>query len=345
MNATKQYYINSVTENNQNKFYLSSKPDLLSPDYSSSGDGGWGETWTFRVNVKDLDSGNVNVSLWINLTGSWQLLNSTTCSNCGSLTQKTFTGHKFVCGNIGSKSFKFNATDQFNYTNETSFQSFTIDKDDTISDYTSGHLSSVNREGSSKSLLVVRIRDVDNSNNYTEGVQGRIFVTKDYSAYDSGTSNTTNSSGYLNIYFDPDCNYNVGSQNWKGGVYDDTCYKNSNNTPVRNVSINGQLYVGLYEPQQYSEFNVSNLVNHTWNVSSDCYAEEGNITSVSNTLALNNSGTTSSCTSINEPSTGNYNCTWNSTSQPQGNWSINITTSKTNYNSNTSLYQDWFYLV
>jgi hypothetical protein len=203
MNSTKQYYTNSVTDNRENAFYLATKPELLSPGYSSSGDGGWGESWTFTINVKDIDSGNVNVSLWVNLTGQWQLLNSTICPNCASLTSKSFTGHKFACGNIGPRYFKFNASDQFNYTNETTTQSFSIDKDTTTSEYKFGHLANVDRRGETKTLLVVRILDTDNNTYVSSGFQGRTFVTTNYADYDLGTSNTTNSTGYLNVYFNP----------------------------------------------------------------------------------------------------------------------------------------------
>jgi hypothetical protein len=34
------------------------------------------------------------------------------------------------------------------------------------------------------------------------------------------------------------------------------------------------------------------------------------------------------CSGINEESNGNYNCTWNSTDKPEGNWTVNIIVEK-----------------
>jgi hypothetical protein len=47
---------------------------------------------------------------------------------------------------------------------------------------------------------------------------------------------------------------------------------------------------------------------------------------------------------VNDEGDGWYNCSWDSTGEPEGNWSINITTTLENYNSNISVWWNWFWL-
>ncbi|RLF33979.1 MAG: hypothetical protein DRN08_05045, partial [Thermoplasmata archaeon] len=67
------------TSNNQG-FWLETKPIINNPSVSSSGDGGWGETWTFQANITDEDYDNLRVRVLIrkcnddlcDSPGSWE---------------------------------------------------------------------------------------------------------------------------------------------------------------------------------------------------------------------------------------------------------------------------------
>ena len=68
MNATKQYYSSSLTTAKNESFWIVT----------------WGATWTYSATVTNPDTSvykfdNVNVSLWLNRTGIWELANSTLC--------------------------------------------------------------------------------------------------------------------------------------------------------------------------------------------------------------------------------------------------------------------------
>ena len=84
-----------------------------------------------------------------------------------------------------------------------------------------------------------------------------------------------------------------------------------------------------------------------FNISSDCPAEEGIISGATTrvvTLIHNQTGATSSCGTVNDEGDGWYNCTWSSTGQPEGNWSINVTTERSDYNQNETKWLNRFYL-
>jgi hypothetical protein len=113
----KDYY-DSSSKNKTQSFWITTNPEIWSPSSGKDGNiGGWGETWNFGVHVRDLERSGynferLNVSLWMNLTGNWQLVNSTICSDagCAGDTPITFV-QKFNCGNIGVHNYKFNVSD------------------------------------------------------------------------------------------------------------------------------------------------------------------------------------------------------------------------------------------
>ena len=74
INATKEYYNDSQTYVLNKSFRLVTRPEL-SNENAESGNllnkDGWGQDWTFSVDVADADGDNVTVYLWINLTGNF----------------------------------------------------------------------------------------------------------------------------------------------------------------------------------------------------------------------------------------------------------------------------------
>ena len=96
-------------------------------------------------------------------------------------------------------------------------------------------------------------------------------------------------------------------------------------------------------------YNVTSQIPIRFNLTSDCSADiatEANISGASTTLKLlSPSGTwTSTYNPNNETGQGRYNYTWNSTGQAEGNWSIQINSSKSYFLSNSTFLTDWFWL-
>ena len=123
---------------------------------------------TYSATVADADISNylfdnLNVSLWLNMSGQWQLANSTLClgtdSNCITGKSISFVQH-FACGDQGTHQYKFNVSSYWNYTNTTSSHAFSIVKDDAI--IPTGVISETNINRSTGSgRFIFSINDTD----------------------------------------------------------------------------------------------------------------------------------------------------------------------------------------
>ncbi|MCK4927127.1 MAG: hypothetical protein KAS11_01565, partial [Candidatus Aenigmarchaeota archaeon] len=348
--ASKSYYNSSDIYRKISAFRLVTVPEVSNPSITSLtavgfSDYGWGEEWTFSIDILDEDNDDVNVYLWVNLTGDWELLNSTVCNNCGGAPHTiSFEDHGFSCSDIGTRGFKFNASDDYNYTNETS-GTFNIIRDDTITYYGGmGDLSQISREGDDIEVFSVRIFDADHNvyvGSSIPNATGKIFVTTDGSSYDSGTQNQSDSSGYLYYSFNPDCNYSVGGQKWKGGSNNDSCYKDSNSS-IFDTDIIGQLKSYIADPVEGSNILVGAIVNLNVSIFDDCTVNmsEAAVTheAVSPDLVFED------ITPVTNNSIGYYNSSWDTLFHQGGNWSFRINASKTDYYSNSTIFNNWTYL-
>jgi hypothetical protein len=356
MNATKQYYNNSITEEKEDSFWIVSNPQIWGEDTNKGGDiGGWGETWDFYVTVKDPDASDfasfeaMNVSLWFNLSGQWQLANSSLCTKCFGDNIIHFL-HNFSCGNIGNKQYKFNVSDYWNYNNTTSSNGFTIDKNDvTVSSDDSIDPDSIDREGTDSGLFIFRIYDIDTSSYVTNiSTNSSIYFTHDGSGseYAIGYKVNPNSTGYVNKSLDPDCNYSAGTQKWTASVINaDSCYQQAANMSSLTYDIIGQLKNYIIQPTGGSNFAVGEIVNITSNITSDCLENISNAI-VTHEARLSPSGTWewANTTEIINEEFGKYNSSWNTSFHQGGNWSFRINASKSNYYSNSTIFTNWTYL-
>ncbi|RLG00752.1 MAG: hypothetical protein DRN49_02540, partial [Thaumarchaeota archaeon] len=345
--AQKDYY-ELVNETKVNAFHLGKPPELQLESVDRVV-GGWGETWTFTVECRDLEGDSDNVTLWMkrSSTDPWIPVETQQCQ-ATSWTTLTFT-ETFACSNItpsGENTYwKFNASDQWNFTAETDNHTITIEKDDVSIGLVSGNDEDVNREGSDIEVLKVQVYDTDRGE-YVSGAQGIFHITYDGNSWDSGTLNTTDASGYLTYYFDPNCSYSIGVQKWKAGTYNDACYKDkfSVNYTLR---IWGQLKNNIVSPYQGQIFHTTELVPIRLNVSSDCL-NEGLIANASVSIELRSPlDVWESCSPVYNESgdfAGYYNCTWDSTLKNPGYWDIRLNSSKDYYNSNSTFLENWFYL-
>ncbi len=305
---------------------------------------GWGEQFTFKVNVSNSNGYTTNVTLWkaYSASGPWYYVDSQNCTNCLQETQLTFSDHYFTCEDFvnsgGILYYKFNATDYKGSYNETNPTSFNTEKDDVSVTITAGDNSEVDRYGTSSVLLQVRIKDTDRNEYLPSGRNCSIYVDN------KNLPNQTDSNGYCSINFDPDCSYSVGPSIWLGGTNSsDVCYKPLNSTSST-VTIYGQLFNNLESPPDKSVFNNGDLVNITGDVSSDC-SDEGLITgaTVGFAVKLNSSMTWEECSPVDE-NNGWYNCTWNSTGKTGGWYDIRFNSTKTYYRPDYAYFYKRFYL-
>jgi hypothetical protein len=352
MTASKDYYNSSGEIVKQNAFRLVTVPKLTNPTAISLGGpsipGGWGENWNFTVDVQDEDNDDVNVSLWINLTGDWQYYDSQICINCdlGQSHTLNFGPFKFACENKGTRQFKFNATDVYNYKNETN-GTFQLEKDTIQVFYGQGDGSQIDREGNDNETLSVRIRDSDNGTWVGAGVSGKIYVTTSGDTTYIGFNSTTDSQGYLYHTFNPNCTFSVGTQNWIGGTFNNTCYEDRNYTGTPFTTfVKGQLKNNLTQPTYGAEIAVGTIVSVVSDVYSDCLNEEGFLNESTVTHeAISPLYEYEGITPVTDLGNGTYNSTWNTSLHMGGNWSFRIISSRgTNYYSNTTIFINWTYL-
>ncbi|MCK4496747.1 MAG: hypothetical protein KAU24_01025, partial [Candidatus Aenigmarchaeota archaeon] len=357
MNATKNFYTDNQTTHNYT-FFLATRPvlSLGSPPVSPTF-GGWGQTFTFKVRAYDEDGTNLTVYLWKRPPGAseWELLRSKPCAPCstqpGSPTELTFTIDNFTCADVNSSiQYKFNATDDYQY-NSTSEPGGTFDILRDVVSYVEyyGDGDNAIREGDGTTLLTVLVQDTYNgSNPIPGGYNGSIYVTTNGQDWGPVYTNQTNASGFLNWYFDANCTHDFGQQKWKAIIENDDCYVEQGWQFNNTLNVIGQLKNNIDIPAQGSTFNITQNITIRLNVTSDCSAE-GRINQTNVYIELRSPyGNWTDCTPILNESgsnSGYYNCTWDSTGYREGNWSIQLNSTRTYFNANQTFLQYWFQLL
>ncbi|MCK5333302.1 MAG: hypothetical protein KAJ24_02230, partial [Candidatus Aenigmarchaeota archaeon] len=353
--ADKAYYEGSETFVVENAFRLVTVPILSGPSASSDEGGnlgGWGETWDFGVNVEDADGNDVTIYFWVNLTGTWELLNTTTWNNPGYQEFVPFIDKTFTCSatpDLGTKQYMFNASDEYGYKANIS-STFTLEKDDTDAIPTSTLGESVDRNGTDTILLRVRLRDTDASQYVGSGVYGKIWVTQNYSdtsSYDEGYILQTDASGYLDYNFDINCSYTTGTHTWMGGTFNDECYAD----PIYNeddFDSKGKLSTNIELPVNGTGYNTGTPIPFRFNVTSDCQ-NEGTLNVTSTGIELQNPSLSwkacSPITSEGGANTGWYNCTWDSTFNEPGWWNVRTNATNNTYYTAQDMWDERFELI
>ncbi|MFA6049565.1 MAG: hypothetical protein WC792_06500, partial [Candidatus Micrarchaeia archaeon] len=344
VNASKAYY-NDTNSSYNYSFYLSSAPQLSSVIRTSSGTG-WGSSHNFSVTATDLDDNNVTVYLWKKVgAGAYELEGTQSCQPCSS-TQLLFEV-PMSCPDVGSNTYFFNASDERNYTANTSESVFSVQKDAVSLDIQSGAGASMGREGGETSLLALSAFDSDAGVMVVEGVNASFWVTTDGSVFGPQYITATNASGWVAYDFNATCSHSAGSQKWRGGVYNDSCYADSLSTNYT-LTVNGSLKPEVDSPANGSVYNTTSSIGFRFNVTSDCPGE-GALAGLLTSVELNSSaGSLSQCSPVqNETgaSSGYYNCTWGG-STAQGAWDLRINASNSSaWNSNSTVFGDWFNLT
>jgi hypothetical protein len=246
-------------------------------------DGGWGLQRNFSVMVKDRFGRNVTVYAWHRKgAAAYTLIDNWTCINCSTWTQANFT-YKYDCADIGSWSFKFNATNPDGSATEYG-SSYEIQKDYvsvTIVSPSGG--STVNR--STTTQFILEIYDVDNQSvpyelmtGGTDEGKGVISISKYGSneTFDKSPYLSANATGHIiremvntSDQWCKTSDYYLGQNWWKGGVSSATCYEN-NITDIIPFMLYGDLYNTLIQPDGTTNFTRGVNVTFEASVIDDC---------------------------------------------------------------------------
>ncbi|RLG87625.1 MAG: hypothetical protein DRO18_02980, partial [Thermoprotei archaeon] len=345
MNVSKDYY-NPAFTIKQNAFYLGARAELRNPFVDTVQDG-WGHNYTFKIEFRDVEGDVNNITLWYSnsSSGPWKLIGWKT--KVATAFENVTFYHIFTCEDYLNGPviyYKFRAVDENNFVNETPVQSITLEQDDIDFVIEQGAGASVDREGTNPYRFIVRINDTDYGDWVGSGVQGTFYFTYDGANYDTGHSSQTNATGHIYFDFDPDCTYSVGLQLWYLSISGNACYKDKD-MPTSTYSIIGQLKNNLVEPYYGAEFNVTDQILIRLNISTDC-ANEGLIDDASVSISLIHNATAAeyTCSPVNNENNGYYNCTWDSTGKPEGNYTIKLVSSRSSYNDNTTYLLNWIWL-
>ncbi len=131
-------------------------------------------------------------------------------------------------------------------------------------------------------------------------------------------------------------------------MHDNSCYEdNSTPTYIYSFTVKGQLKNNLVEPEwvggEQPKFNVTQKIPINFSISTDC-SNEGLISGAdSKSITLIHNSDEYPC-NPDDSGTGYYNCSWDSTNKPEGNYSIKLESTELDYNDNTTTYLDWFWL-
>ncbi|MBI5697142.1 MAG: hypothetical protein HZC29_01265 [Thaumarchaeota archaeon] len=237
--------------------------------------------------------------------------------------------------------FKFNATDiQGQGYNETSEQTHALERDTVTVGYQEGNETSVNRNGTYSSTLILFVNDTD------EGMAAAYIASKDsprvnFNVTWNGTEyrwdgNNRTYNGNATYYFNPSCSpiYNAGKQKWLGFINStDSCYKPAT-SGVFNVTVIGDLWPNITFPDGQGYLTQS-LISTTGSVTDECFST--NITNAYvNFTMISPAPTNYACSNVGNYGNGTYNCTWNSTGADLGWYSIRMNASSVTYYNNIS---------
>jgi hypothetical protein len=336
INVTVYKFSYSNGTNTTTFYYTANREPLLENASVSPNLGGWGENFTYSIDVYDFEGDEVNVTLWTNENGVWTKHETKSINPPGNL---SWTISPFSCSDVGlTRSYKFEYRDgNHTWKNTTEHSGPTVEKDDISLEYLMGNNTTVNREGDYNITLGVRFKDIDR-NQYISGetVEFWVFYSGMWNAAGSSVSGT---DGNVTIDFNPNCSVEVGTHNWKAN-YSNTCYKN-NESKTFSFNVTGQLKNYLELPTNGSTYYQGDIITIRGNVTDECSVPISNA-NVNFTLIVDS---TQYYCGVNNEGSGYYNCSWDSFAKTVGNYSIRVNSTKVNYNFNETLWVNRFELL
>ncbi|MBN2881615.1 DUF87 domain-containing protein [Candidatus Woesearchaeota archaeon] len=194
----------------------------------------WGENITFNVTIADAESDLINVSLYLRTPGSstfsrydWKQIAAGANASFDVIVQSSW---------IGMVEYYFNYTDGYHpRIISSNYNDFIVRKHYASVEYFYGNNSNVNRSGTAKTKLSVRIFDLDTSSYVSEGVLGRPYV-----GASSFSLTATNLTGYLSLDFDPGFSFTPGPTSWYFALQDSSYF--ANQSSLFNVNVWGTIF-------------------------------------------------------------------------------------------------------
>ncbi|MFH1249195.1 MAG: DUF87 domain-containing protein [archaeon] len=354
INATRPFMNPQYVEEN-NIFYIQTRP-LLTDLQCLNCPRGWGETFSFNVTISDEDEDNVTLELFVQKPNSGAWVKREEINLIAPIVNRQVTLNSsagfFECPtNLGIGGFRFDATDS-RFLTRSEVNNLTVERDDIEIIHSSGNNGLWWRNGTHTLLLSLLVRDTDRDLSLGAGQDGTFRVTKNGAeTFDSGKTEFTNESGYLNYEFtedflpEPICNYSLGVQTWNAGV-NGICYKEkySSNYSMTRKSVlkpviimpNGEGYIrgGNIPLIGRVEDECSNSTYGVENTTVIYRLDSGSNVYIC-TLDTNNGW---------QENGGSYNCSWNSASRSTGYYNLMMNSTKGFYEDNFTYRTNSFHL-
>ncbi|MFH1249022.1 MAG: hypothetical protein V1660_02630, partial [archaeon] len=335
---------------------------------TNSTTGGWGENWTFIIEIKEPQNGSVNISAGFNSSSSSSAIFSQAgtapCIGCGPTDYKnaTVNSHVFTCSRDLNKIYyyKFNATDNESFTGSwgpDSGYSIFIERDDLQGVYVAGNATILNRGGGgdnfTSTLLIIKGNDTDNRSSIYNNTQVIFNINKDVTTTQQAIE-LSNTSGHWVYNLTPSCDYAVGMRQWwvttNGYVEDfgENCYKTFDSRNYYNISVNitDDLVGTLWRPAagELYDKNVNASIYFKATLKDDCNNRIGMATvnfSVVGPIAV-------SFSCLATPvggEDGNFSCSYSSMSGlAEGYYNVTMYANKSDYLSVEVFSENAFYV-
>ncbi|MHA2066354.1 MAG: hypothetical protein ACXABY_18440, partial [Candidatus Thorarchaeota archaeon] len=341
VNTSRQFYnrdnISISYVEGSTSFWIETAPYLTNPTYNTSDQTdpyGWGETWTFYVNLTNEDHDSIDLDLWLrnNISGPWgdwvsykpsgQTHTIEGVTTESSIQSYTLESHNdFDANDIGSWNFKWNATEDDAYIDETSYTNFSVTPDNVEVLYSLGNNSVLNRSNTSDTeTLRIRVNDTDRDLIVQLGGTAYFYVTTNNdtlvipeSQYTWQLDTSTGISGQFYTDTFPSaarCVYPIGPQKWRvnytnegNGYYNVSSDLYNINLTTEPLITQIQLPVTNTTIRKYID-----TVLIRGNVTDDCAATNGPLSNAT-TVTFTVEEESYTCSGWNDEGNGWYNCT------------------------------------
>ena len=152
MDSLKVLYNNHSTTKS-NAFFIETQPILTNANVTSNrgnGTGGWGSTWNFSAVATDEDNDTMTVKLYVRKKpfGSWTFKGQNTTVK-GINQTVLFSINTLELGDkndIGDWEYRFNVTEDNEWSDQTSEKNFTVEKDAISVEQFAGNNAILNRD-------------------------------------------------------------------------------------------------------------------------------------------------------------------------------------------------------
>jgi len=332
--ANKPYYSNA--SNSTTFYYTANRAPVLGNESVSPypTPAGWGENFTYSIDISDYENDEVNVTLLVYQGGTWIRNETKNITPPGTL---NWTIAPFSTSDVGyNRTYMFEYRDgNISWRNTTPFDGPELEKDDIILEYLIGNNSSVSRYVNI--TLGIRLKDIDR-NVYISGESVNFWVNYSDSWNNVGSNNSIG-DGNTTFNFGPNCSFEVKKHNWKAN-YTGSYYQD-NQSDLFSFNVTGQLKNYLQLPTNGSSYEQGDIITVRGNLTDEC---SNLIPNANVNFSIINDSSEYFC-DVNDEGTGWYNCSWDSYAKPVGNYSIRMNSSISEYNSNSTTWLDRFELL